>query len=217
MTWMEIYWLNHAAFKIKLDDGTVIYIDPYELKSDDEKGNIIISTHGHFDHFSAKDIKKVYQDGAIVLGPSSINKELKKFNGKGLDLGKTEEIGSVKITLVPAYTIRKGTHPKGNNWAGVIIKYGDFSVYHAGDTERIPEMKDLASENITVALLPCGGTYTMDFDESTDAAVDIKPKYVIPMHNWGKDLTTFKEILAKKDPNIETVILKERGSPFKLE
>ena len=68
-------------------------------------------------------------------------------------------------------------------------------------------MKDLAKRHITVAMLPCGGTYTMDFEEATDAVLDIKPEIVIPMHNWNKDLQEFKSLMEKKDPKIKVEIL----------
>ncbi|MHA1196407.1 MAG: MBL fold metallo-hydrolase [Promethearchaeota archaeon] len=208
---IEIFWLGHACFKIKTSNGKIIYIDPYNIKDDEEKADIIISTHGHFDHFSAGDIKKLVANKTIVIGPASISRELKKFNGKPLELGESFSVDDITIELVPAYTIKKGTHPKGNNWAGVIITHQGKSVYHAGDTERIPEMKDLAKRSITVALLPCGGTYTMDFEEATDAAVDIKPEIAVPMHNWDKDLTQFKTLLAKKDPSIRVEILEVKS------
>ncbi len=52
-------------------------------------------------------------------------------------------------------------------------------IYHAGDTDRIPEMKGI---EVDVALLPVGGTYTMNLDEAVEAAKDIKARYYIPMH-----------------------------------
>ena len=113
--------------------------------------------------------------------------------------------------LFPAYTIKKKTHPKSNGWAGTIIESAGRSVYHAGDTEQIPEMKDLAKRNITVALIPCGGTYTMDMEEATDAAMDIQPEIVVPMHSWGADLNKFKEIMNTKDPNIKVEILENKS------
>jgi L-ascorbate metabolism protein UlaG (beta-lactamase superfamily) len=64
--------------------------------------------------------------------------------------------------------------------------------------------------------MPCGGTYTMDFDEATDAIIDVNPEIAIPMHNWGKDLTKFKDLLEKKNPKIKTVILQEGGNPLKI-
>ncbi|MFX1556706.1 MAG: MBL fold metallo-hydrolase [Promethearchaeota archaeon] len=208
---MEIFWLGHACFKIKMFSGRVIYLDPYQIKEGEEKADIIVSSHNHGDHFSASDIKKIWQEDTILIGPESISKSLKEFNGKPLKIGDSFDYKDLSILLVPAYTIKKGTHPKGNAWSGTIIESGGKTVYHAGDTERIPEMKDIAKKNITVALLPCGGTYTMDFEEATDAAIDIKPEIVVPMHNWGKNLKGFQELMAKKDPTIKVEILENRS------
>ena len=213
---LEIYWLGHAAFKLKTSKGLLIYLDPYQIKKGSEKADLIVSTHSHFDHFSAKDVKKLWKDGTLLIGPKSCEAEMNQFKGKFLEIGQTYEKKGVRVELVPSYTIQKSTHPKLNNWAGILIHLGDISIYHAGDTERIPEMKDLATRNITVELLPCGGTYTMDFEESTDAAVDIQPKKVIPMHNWNKDLNEFKEKLASKDPNIQVILLQEKGEPLRI-
>ena len=208
---MEIFWLGHAAFKIKTENGKIIYLDPYQLGGNEEKADIVIASHSHFDHFSKGDIQKVMKDSTLVLGPESISRNLKKFNGKGLKMGEIFEVDDIKIELVPSYTIKKPTHPKSSEWTGAIIEYGGKTVYHLADTERIPELKDLAKRNITVALVPCGGTYTMDFEESTDATVDIKPEIAVPCHNWDKDLNEFKDLLAKKDPKIKVEILENQS------
>jgi len=208
---MEIFWLGHAAFKIKMFSGRIIYLDPYNIKDGEEKADIIVSSHTHGDHFSKSDIKKIWGDSTILLGPASIQSSLQKFNGQALEIGDAFAYKDFSIELFPAYTIKKVTHPKSSNWSGTIIESAGKSVYHAGDTERIPEMKDLKDRKITVALLPCGGTYTMDFEEATDAAVDIQPEIVVPMHNWEKDLNSFKDIMAKKDPNIKVEILTEKS------
>jgi len=207
---VEISWLGHAAFKIVTNSGLLLYLDPYQIKDGEEKADIIITSHNHFDHFSKNDIKKLMKDDTVVIGPESISRDLKKFNGMGLKLGEKKEIKGINITLVPSYTIKKATHPKSNQWAGTILEIEGKKIYHAGDTERIPEMKELANEGITVALLPCGGTYTMDFEESSDAAVDIRPEIVVPMHNWDKDLNEYQQILSKKDPNIKVEILSNK-------
>jgi len=208
---MEIIWLGHASFKIKMFSGRIIYLDPYNIKDGEEKADIIVSSHTHGDHFSRSDIKKIWQEDTILLGPASIESSLKKFDGQGLEIGEVFAYKDLSIELFPAYTIKKITHPKSNNWTGTIIESAGKSVYHAGDTERIPEMKDLKKRNITVALLPCGGTYTMDFEEASDAAVDIQPEIVVPMHNWKKDLNSFKDIMAKKDSKIKVEILTEKS------
>lgn len=208
---MEIFWLGHAAFKVKTDSGRVIYLDPYQLKDGEEKADIIVSSHSHGDHFSAGDIKKIMKDDTIVLGPESISSNLKQFDGQPIKLGDSFDYKDLSIELMPSYNIKKQNHPKSSGWAGIIVRSGGKSVYHAGDTERIPEMKELANKDITVALLPCGGTYTMGFDEATDSAVDIQPEIAVPMHNWGKDLSEFKELLNKKDPNIKVEILSDKS------
>jgi L-ascorbate metabolism protein UlaG (beta-lactamase superfamily) len=208
---MEIFWLGHASFKIKMFSGRIIYLDPYNIKDGEEKADIIVSSHTHGDHFSKSDIKKIWREDTILLGPASIESSLKKFDGQVLEIGETFAYKDFTIELFPAYTIKKITHPKSNNWTGTIIESAGKSVYHAGDTERIPEMKDLKKRNITVALLPCGGTYTMDFEEASDAAVDIQPEIVVPMHNWDKDLNSFKDVMAKKDSKIKVEILAEKS------
>ena len=208
---MEIFWLDHAAFKIKMFSGSIIYLDPYNIKDDEEKADIIVSSHTHGDHFSKKDIKKIWKENTILIGPVSIASSLEEFNGKALRIGDSLDYKDFSIELVPAYTIKKPTHPKNNGWSGTIIESAGKSVYHAGDTERIPEMKELAKRNITVALLPCGGTYTMDFEESTDAAMDIQPEIIVPMHTWGANLNKYKELMNKKDPNIRVEILENKS------
>ena len=207
---MQIIWLNHAAFKIKTNSGALIYLDPYQIEEDD-KADVIIISHTHGDHFSKSDIKKIWKDDTILIGPKSIEKTLEKFNGKPLNIGEKFSYKDLEIELFPAYTIKKSTHPKSNEWSGTIIKSEGKIVYHAGDTERIPEMKDLSNRNITVALLPCGGTYTMDFEEATDAAIDIKPQILVPMHTWGADLNKFKKIMNDKDPSIRVEILENKS------
>ena len=213
---LSIDWLGHAAFRVKTSSGRVIYLDPYQIKDGEEKADIIVSSHSHPDHFDSKSIKKLMKEDTVVLGPESIASNLKQFNGQPIKLGDSFDYKDLSIELIPSYNIKKSNHPKSSGWAGIIVRSGDKSVYHAGDTERIPEMKELAKTNITVALIPCGGTYTMDFDEATDSAVDIQPKIAVPMHNWGKDLNNFKDLLAKKDANIKVEILTEGGESLKI-
>lgn len=179
----EIFWLRHAAFKIKTFSGRTIYLDPYEIKKGEEKADIIVSTHSHDDHFDESSIKELWRDDTILLGPTSISSNLKEFDGQALEFGQSFDYKDFSIKLIPAYTIKIPNHPKASGGAGIIIESAGKSIYHAGDTGRIPEMKELAKRNITVALFPCGGTYTMDFDEATDSAVDVQPEIAVPMHN----------------------------------
>lgn len=206
---MELKWISHACFKIKTRDGKVIYLDPYQIPNNEEKADIIVSSHSHHDHLDDSSIKNILKEETLVLGPKSISKKLDKYNSKAMKIGEILELDDISIQLVPAYTIDKSTHPKNNEWAGIIISTEGKSIYHAGDTERIPEMKYL-HKDITIALLPCGGTYTMDFEEASEAALDIKPEILVPMHNWDNDLNDFKDLMNKKDPEIKVEILSDK-------
>ncbi|MBY8983906.1 MAG: MBL fold metallo-hydrolase, partial [Candidatus Lokiarchaeota archaeon] len=103
---MEIFWLGHAAFKVKTDSGRVIYLDPYQLKDGEEKADIIVSSHSHGDHFSAGDIKKIMKDDTIVLGPESISSNLKQFDGQPIKLGDSFDYKDLSIELMPSYNIK---------------------------------------------------------------------------------------------------------------
>jgi L-ascorbate metabolism protein UlaG (beta-lactamase superfamily) len=107
---------------------------------------------------------------------------------------------------VEAYNYRrfrspgKPWHPKGYG-VGYVLKIGGTTIYHAGDTDFIPEMKQLGK--VDIALLPTGDKYTMDNVEAVEAALAIRPKIAIPMHTWDTDPQEFKrEVEAKSKVNV---------------
>ena len=176
---ITLQWLGHASFKICHED-TVIYIDPWKLKDSPQDASLVLVSHSHYDHYSPKDIAKVKgADTKIIASADVIAKEKA---GQAITPGQTIELGSVRITGVAAYNPNKQFHPKSNNWVGFVIELGSKRIYYAGDTDLIDEMKSL--EEIYVALLPVGGTYTMNAAEAAEATKYIKPKQAIPYH-WG--------------------------------
>lgn len=177
---MEIRWLGHASFKINTD--VLIYIDPWDILKP-EPADIILISHSHYDHFSLPDIKKIRTQKTQIVAPPDC---IKSLSGDGLNILKpnqTLNFGNVKITGIPSYNTNKKFHPLDNNWLGFIISYKDEKLYYSGDTDRIPEMENL--KDITYALLPIGGTYTMTAEEAAAVAGIFKPKIAIPYH-WGK-------------------------------
>jgi L-ascorbate metabolism protein UlaG (beta-lactamase superfamily) len=90
---------------------------------------------------------------------------------------------------VPAYNREKAFHPKTNGWVGYIVTISGNKIYHTGDTDRIPEMKDLV---VDAVVIPVGGTYTMDAKEASEAIKDIKTIYAIPIH-YGDIVGTRKD------------------------
>jgi len=176
---ITIQWLGHASFKICHED-VVIYIDPWKLKESPGDATLVFVSHSHHDHYSAEDITKVIgQDTKLIASADVVAKEKA---GKAIVPGLMVELESVRARGVAAYNPNKQFHPKANNWVGFIIEIGSKRIYYAGDTDLIEEMKAL--KDIDVALLPVGGTYTMNAEEAAEAVKHIKPKQAIPYH-WG--------------------------------
>ena len=129
------------------------------------------------------------KEGTIVLGPADIQSKITKLDNH-IELrvvvpGQTIDLGFVKLGIVPAYNLNKQFHEKEEHWVGYIIKINGSLIYHAGDTDLIPEMKNM--KNISIALLPVGGHFTMDWKEAVQAASLIYPTLAIPMH-YGSDV-----------------------------
>lgn len=177
----KIFWLGHAGFLIKDDKN--IYIDPYKISNGLPKADIILITHSHFDHCSIDDLEKIVKNDTIVIAPPDCQSRVTKLKIKEvvpIHPGKSVEIGNINIKAVPAYNTNKSFHPKENEWVGYVIEIKGIRIYHAGDTDFIPEMKELG--DIDIALLPVSGTYVMDPEEAARATEIINPKMVIPMH-----------------------------------
>jgi len=202
---VEITWLGHASFKFKGSKG--IFIDPYVLPEGEEKADIIVMTHEHFDHCAVENAEKIIKDSTVVLTTKGCAAKC-GFETRVIGTGESIELQGVKIETVEAYNVDKQFHPRGLGF-GVIVEMDGVRIYHAGDTDLIPEMKNLKPD---VALLPIGGTYTMNIEEAVEATARIKPEIVIPMHYNYIDGTEaepekFRELLSEKDPEIQVTIL----------
>lgn len=202
----NIQWLGHDTFKISADKN--IYIDPFKIKNKDS-ADLILITHGHHDHCSPDDIAKITGPNTMIITPPSCAEKI-KGNIKVVKRQDNIEINGVDIEVVPAYNVDKKYHPKTADGVGYIINIKGVRIYHAGDTDRIPEMKGF--RKIGIALLPVSGKYVMDPDEAALAAMDIKPHIAIPMH-YGtiigsvSDAQKFAQALKGK---VEVIILNEK-------
>lgn len=183
---IEISWLGHACFRIKDQEGKIIYIDPFQLPNknyENEKADIIFITHSHYDHLSIEDIKKIIKNNTLVVSTSDVGSKIRKvgdnLNVKIVEPNQNFEIDGINVKTVSAYNIGKEFHPKNNSWVGYIIGISGIRIYHTGDSDVIPEMNTIKTD---IALLPVGGTYTMNSYEAVKAAEIIKPELVVPMH-----------------------------------
>ena len=189
----NIHWLGHDSFRIE-DQDKQIYIDPWKLPANAVKANYVFVTHSHYDHFSKEDIDKIKTGSTKIIGPADVARKVGE-NAVAINPNQDIALDKLKIKAIPAYNIGKKFHPRENNWVGFIITFSDgISVYHAGDTDFIPEMKSL---KVDIALLPVSGTYVMTADEAIEAANAFQPQIAIPMHfgeivGSAKDAEKFK-------------------------
>ncbi len=206
---ISINWLGHAGFKIKTSHGKIIYIDPYVIKDEEiEAADYILITHDHYDHLCKETISKLKKDSTEIIGtPSCIS----KIEGDLRIIPNNEKrvFPDFELWSIPAYNMEKSFHPKGFV-NGYVISIAGFVIYHAGDTDFIPEMEKLKEFEIDVALLPVGGTYTMDIRDAVKAVRAIKPKKVWPMHygtieNTEADIGKFKQMLENYELDAEVV------------
>jgi len=169
-------WLGHDGFLIK-GEGKAIVIDPFQV-TQCEPADIILVTHEHYDHCSPDDIQKIQKASTVIVTEAN---SARKLSGdvRVVQPGDKLTVSGIPIEAVPAYNTNKNFHPKQNGWLGFILTVDGISIYHAGDTDLIPEMDSLKAD---IALLPVSGTYVMTAEEAVEAAKTIKPKFAIPMH-----------------------------------
>lgn len=196
----NIQWLGQSAVKITTDQ-TTLYIDPFRITEKDQ-ADIIFITHDHKDHFDPSSIAKLLTKKTILIAPLSCRTsigELDVADIRYLSPWDSVTIAGIHVLAVPAYNIIKSSfHPKNRNYLGYILTIEGVRVYHAGDTERIPEMQQFECD---IALLPLGQKYTMNsVYEAANSALDVKAKIAIPIHYGlfeGKisDAAAFQELL----------------------
>jgi len=209
---VKLTWLGHDGFRIQ--NGQVLYIDPYKIEGGGPKADIVLVSHEHSDHCSVEDLKKITGPNTVIVAHSQSKNELGKVQSKEVKIIKPNEqvtIGDFTIETVPAYNLNKFRepgkpfHPKQDGKLGFIVTVKGIRIYHAGDTDHIPEMKSIHTD---IALLPVSGTYVMTAQEASEAAASINPKVAVPMHYGAivgnaKDAETFQK-LVKCDVKILT-------------
>jgi len=171
-------WIEHAGFLLEIK-GKNVYIDPFKVNAKLPKADLIFITHSHFDHFDVKSIAILSTENTYFIAPKEVASKLSGRKVLEVVPGRSYEAEGVCFSTVPAYNANGEFHPKEAGSVGYIIDANGVRVYHAGDTDFIEEMKHI---DVDVALIPMGGTYTMDVEDAIRAAGAIKAKVVIPMH-----------------------------------
>ena len=196
----NIQVLCHSS--IKINEGKVIYFDPFKINKQYNDADIIFITYDHYDHYSEEDIDKVIKPDTTIVIPEGMQVKLLKKGVKNSNIitvepEKTYVVEGLKFETIPAYNVNKAFHPKDNGWVGYILEIDGIRYYIAGDTDITEENKRVKCD---IAFVPVGGTYTMDFKEAAELVNEIKPKVAVPIHygsivGTSEDAINFQKLL----------------------
>ena len=213
----HVDWLGHSGFRVQVGDAA-IYIDPYRVPADSVPADLILVTHGHYDHFSPQDIELLSTRETRLVAPAAVAERMSGqvraiAPGELLD---DELVRGVHVGALAAYNTSKRDpegnpfHPREAGWVGYELNVRGERLYHSGDTDVIPEMDFVTG--VDVALLPVSGVYVMTADEAAEAARRIQPRVAVPMH-WGDEIGDAADAraFAAKAP-VEVRILGKAGS-----
>lgn len=219
---VSVYCINHGSLALSIqwpDTGRTctLWVDPvanYYGNTVDYSGvpapDVLLITHAHGDHLDKALAGEAIRGGATCLGSAEVADALPRASA--LQHNKPVKVAEgVTVTAVPAYNNSPGHlkfHPQSRQDNGYVIDIEGYRVYVAGDTEDIPEMKNL-SGSIDLAFLPVNQPYTMTVPQAVNAARMIEPKALIPYHLTDTDLTLLEASLKEALPGADIRIVKE--------
>ncbi len=185
---------------IRVEGSKVVRFDPFKIGAELHDADVICITHAHYDHFDPDSIENVRKDDTVFIAPVSMAKELEKAAAKEqthlLDIGEVLKLEGLTVTALPAYNKWKPFHPKRERWLGYLLEMDGIRYYIAGDTDAVKELQEVRCD---VALVPVGGTYTMNAKEAAELVGRIGPAAAVPIHYGSivgkpEDAETFRRL-----------------------
>ncbi len=212
----SIDWLGHSGFRIRVGRA-VVYIDPYRVPDGSPPADLILVTHGHYDHFSPQDVERLSTRATWLVGPAAVAERVsgQVHSIAPGELLEDELVRGVHVAAVAAYNTSKRNaegkvfHPREAGWVGYELNLRGERLYHSGDTDVIPEMDSVTG--VDVALLAVSGVYVMTAEEAAEAARRIQPKVAVPMH-WGEHIGTYDDAASFAERAPVEVRLLERAA-----
>jgi len=209
---LTIQPVQHASLVLSFN-GVTIYADPDgggEKYKSFAKPDVILITDIHGDHFNPTTLNAVKTPNTVLVVPQAVADKLSpedKSKAVILKNGEQTTQGGVAISAIPMYNPPGGPdakHPKGRG-NGYVLNIGGKNIYLSGDTEDIPEMRNL--KNIDVAFICMNLPYTMDINHAADAVLAFRPRIVYPYHYRGQgglsDVNAFKRLVDAGNKMIE--------------
>ncbi len=218
---VEITWLGHGTFQLKLQSSEVVIIDPwldgnpaYPKGHQIERVDAILISHGHFDHIhDVIPLAQRFQPQVVCIYETGVwleSKGVRKVSG--MNKGGSQQVGPLTVTMTHAIhscgILDDGKIIYGGEAAGYIVSFPDGrSAYFAGDTNVFTDMS-LIHEiyKPQLAILPIGDLFTMSPREAAVACRLLKAEKVVPAH-FG----TFPPLTGT--PAQLRDLLREPGSP----
>jgi L-ascorbate metabolism protein UlaG (beta-lactamase superfamily) len=209
----SLLWHGHASFS--LHHSPRIMIDPWSVPSTDPKPDIILVSHEHYDHCSPADVNKLRHSETIVIASKGAA-QLLDGEVKVLRPWQVMNVGRVSIRAVPAYTLN-GDHPMDREDLGFVISADYTDLYYAGDTDFVPELRNLRCD---IAILPAQATEgVMDLNAASAFAEHIRPRYIVPSHLGHQVSSATKLELQRFERGLSaysTVVTLPLGQPSEL-
>jgi L-ascorbate metabolism protein UlaG (beta-lactamase superfamily) len=186
----NIQWLGHGSFAIT--HPLKIFINPRRIASTTDKADVILISHDHYDHFSPADVMRLRDENTQIICNSRVARELGQCTV--LRPWQSMTIGRTSIKAVPAYSPDDTRHPVEHEGLGFVISCNFYDIYYAGDTEIIPEMKQI---NPDISLLPIDGYGTLTVSDAVKVVKQMQPRWVIP-YNWGSSVSGATRLDAQR-------------------
>ena len=192
-----ITFIKHSSLMLSFN-GKIIHVDPISKYVDYDalpKADITLLTHEHGDHLDQVALQKIEKAGTILV----TNQACRDILGKGTVMrngDKSEPTDYLKLEAVPAYNYTEGRtqfHPRHRD-NGFVLTFDNLRVYIAGDTEDVPEMKNL--KEIDIAFLPVNQPYTMTIDQAVNATNMFSPRILYPYHCGNTPVQQLADKLA---------------------
>jgi L-ascorbate metabolism protein UlaG (beta-lactamase superfamily) len=184
-----------ASVRIEAE-GKTIYFDPFvDENADAPRADLIVITHYHDNHCSAKTVARILKPETTVIAPESCRQMLAGTVKQPITLavpGVTTKVGEITVEPVPAYTPHHADHARERGGVGYVVTIGGVRVYHSGSTELVPELRAVRAD---VAVLAFVDGYIMNTQDAAELARSLEAKVVVPTHCKPEEAVKLRELL----------------------